>query len=123
MAKLDQIADSHKNEPRSLGYVEGRVQLPKTRREQFAKQGCCGHGNVQRNRCRYREETRIKRHRGCGQLFIEPSFGRAGCDGDNGGKAVAIQGSVADPAGIEQLFAAIRARHETSDILVNNAGI
>src|SRR5579872_4979742 len=40
-----------------------------------------------------------------------------------GGKAVAVQANVADPAEIQSLFARAKEAFGTVDILVNNAGI
>src|SRR5471030_3230387 len=40
-----------------------------------------------------------------------------------GGRAIAVQADVADPAAIERLFAAAKQTYGRLDILVNNAGV
>lgn len=42
---------------------------------------------------------------------------------DNGGKAVAVQANVADPAEVQRLFAETKKAYGHVDVLVNNAGI
>ena len=41
----------------------------------------------------------------------------------NGGKAIAVQGDVAQPSDIERLFAETKREYGKVDILVNNAGV
>jgi 3-oxoacyl-[acyl-carrier protein] reductase len=41
----------------------------------------------------------------------------------SGGRAVAVQANVADPAGIKRLFAETKNKFDNLDVLVNNAGI
>ncbi len=42
---------------------------------------------------------------------------------DNGGKALAVQANVADPADVQRLFAETKKAYGQVDVLVNNAGI